>query len=177
MHIANRPQEYAEKRKIIEFYSRLDQEIKNAKILDCLICIQMDSNAKLGFEVIKGDIHSQSENGEILDHIITSNDLFLCNADAKCEGLFTRGRETIKGKKGSIIDYFIICEGLLKYFVKMKIDSDNALSKYSKVKSQIKITKSDHHLLICSFNLRVNKNIENKQQRIEKFNFNDPSGW
>ena len=86
------PQEYAEKDKIIAFYSRLDQEIRNAKLLNCLICVQMDSNAKLGYEVIKGDVHNQSENGKILETIICSNDLFLCNADSRCEGLFTRER-------------------------------------------------------------------------------------
>ena len=170
------PQECADRKIIIEFYSRLDQEIKNAKLLDCLICLQTDANAKLGCEIIKGDIHPKSANGEILENIIFSNDLILCNADKKCEGLFTRERITVNGSEKSIIDYFIICEQMYKYFDKMKIDSENALMRYSKSNKKVKITRSDHHLLVCSFNIRK-PNLKEQKSRIEHFNFKDPEGW
>ena len=42
------PQEGADRNHVIEFYSKLDQEIKNAQILECLIFLEMDANAKLG---------------------------------------------------------------------------------------------------------------------------------
>ena len=46
------PQEYANVEEKINLYSRLDQEIKNAKFLNCLICIELDSNAKVGYDII-----------------------------------------------------------------------------------------------------------------------------
>ena len=41
------------------FYSRLDFEIKRAKLSGCLICIEMDSNAKLGNSVKKSKAKSK----------------------------------------------------------------------------------------------------------------------
>ena len=90
------PQENADRALKIEFYARMDQEIKNAKLLGCLVFIEMDSNAKLGCEIIPGDPHPMSQNGEFLLNLIQSNNLVICNADNKCDGLFTHERETIK---------------------------------------------------------------------------------
>ena len=36
---ADSPQEYADRTSVIQFYSKLDQEIKNAKMLGCLVFI------------------------------------------------------------------------------------------------------------------------------------------
>ena len=45
------------------FYTRLDFAIKRAKISGCLICIEIDSNAKLGTSMISDDPHPLSGNG------------------------------------------------------------------------------------------------------------------
>ena len=78
------PQEGSERGRLIEFYARLDQEILNAKIMGCLLCIELDSNAKLGAEFISGDPHPLSKNGEFLKTIIENNSLIVCNFDVKC---------------------------------------------------------------------------------------------
>ena len=54
------PQENENEEKRKNFYSRLDFEIKRAKISGTLICIEMDSNAKLGPYLIPDDPHPQS---------------------------------------------------------------------------------------------------------------------
>ena len=49
-------------------------------------------------------------------------------------------------------------------FVKMKIDSENRLSKYQMKKDKTVITKSDHNLLLCSFNCKI-KNTSFKNEK------------
>ena len=75
------PQENSNRATIIEFYSRMDQEIKNAKMLGCLVCICIDANAKLGGDIIPGDPHPMSQNGDYLLNLIELNNLVICNAD------------------------------------------------------------------------------------------------
>ena len=52
------------------FYEFLDLEVKRAKTAGTLICIQMDSNAKLGSDYIAEDPSEQSGNGILLANII-----------------------------------------------------------------------------------------------------------
>ena len=47
------PQEYTKSDEKIRFYSKLDQEIKNAKLFDCLICLELDAIEKICCEIIK----------------------------------------------------------------------------------------------------------------------------
>ena len=171
------PQEAADKTEIISFYTKLDQEIKNAQILDCLICIELDANAKVGHEYIDGDPHSISSNGILLINVIEQNNLRLCNADEKCDGLITRERNTVNGNEKSIIDYLIICENMNLFFRKMKIDSVNAFTKYQKKGKEIFVKKSDHHLIVGYFELKSNLFSKHTDERIELFNFNDAEGW
>ena len=58
------PQEYAKSEEKTSFYSKLDQEVKNAKLFECLICIELDANAKVGYDIIKNDPNKMSVNGE-----------------------------------------------------------------------------------------------------------------
>jgi len=50
---------------------KLLTEVKNAKLSDNLVCIQMDANSKLGNQVIKGDPFEMSVNGKALQDIIS----------------------------------------------------------------------------------------------------------
>ena len=74
------------------FYSRLDCEIKRAKLCGALICIEMDSNAKLGSNLIPDDPHPQSGNGKMLENIIIANNLKVVNGSNLCKGTITRKR-------------------------------------------------------------------------------------
>ena len=91
------PQEYATLEDKIAFYARLDQEVKNAKLFNCLVCLEMDANAKVGYNVIKNDPNAMSDNGEYLMELMERNNLIICNATDKCEGTITRERVTVNG--------------------------------------------------------------------------------
>ena len=60
----------------------------------------------------------------------------------------------------------------------MKIDSINALRKYSKKGDKVSVTKSDHHLLISHFNVKWSRHRNTKTiKRNKKFNFSSVEGW
>ena len=156
----------------------MDQEIKNAKILGCLVFISIDANAKLGGDIIAGDPHPMSQNGEYLLNLIELNNLVICNTDKNCEGLFTRERNTVKSQERSIIDFIFVCQEMHLYFEKMKIDSINALRKYSKKGDQVSVKKSDHHLLISHFNVKWSQRQKfTTMKRSKQFNFRSDEGW
>ena len=116
------PQEYSNIEKIITFYATLDQIIQNARIDGCYVLLQMDANAKVGPDVIKGDPHPQSSNGQYLVDLIERNNLIICNSTEKCQGLITRRRMTKTNAEESIIDYLIVCEQLFPYLENMQIN-------------------------------------------------------
>ena len=55
------PQESAGLDKRLSFYSRLDEEIASAQESGCGVLIELDCNAKLGDQIIKGFQHKMSE--------------------------------------------------------------------------------------------------------------------
>ena len=68
------------------FFQKLQTEIVTAKKLGHLICIQLDANSKFGRDIIENDPSTNmSENGEILNGIIKSEDL-----TDKCVGTMIR---------------------------------------------------------------------------------------
>ena len=148
----------------------LDQEIEDAKSNGRMICIQMDANAKFGSDVIKGDPHKISANGELLLDLITRKSLILINSTDKCSGVITRMR--VKGNKTekSTLDYFIVCENFYTFCVSMAIDEERkyALKRYYKNKNGNKIIMSDHNPLFL--NLRVPWNFYIRKPRLELFN-------
>ena len=172
------PQEYANVEEKINFYSRLDQEIKNAKFFNCLICIELDANAKVGYDIIKKDPNKMSANGEYLLEFVNRNNLVIGNSTELCQGTITRSRKTINGHEKSVLDYFVMCQDLFSLLRSMKIDEarTHVLTRYSKQNGQYFVTKSDHNLLYCHFNqCWSNKKIEEKS-RYEIFNFKSTSG-
>ena len=77
------PQEYASLEVRIAFYARLDQEVKNAKLFNCLVCLEMDANAKVGCEIIKDDPNKLSGNGEFFLDFVARNNLVIGYAPHK----------------------------------------------------------------------------------------------
>ena len=53
------------KENIFKFWQELELEVINAKEENCAILIELDANAKVGSEVIKGDPNKMSENGRL----------------------------------------------------------------------------------------------------------------
>ena len=170
------PQEYAGNEKILRFYSTLDQVFQNAKFDDCLIVCQLDANAKVGFNIIQGDPYPQSPNGQILMDLIERNDLMLCNATDKCNGLITRRRITKNKKEESIIDYLIVCQEMYQYLECMNIDQNHIHSRYIKRKNNIQVIPSDHLPIFGRFSLKWNSNLKLDKERRTIYNFKDKEG-
>ena len=61
------------------FFLTLDLEIERAKLNGKSVIIMMDANSKLGKEVINGDPHFMSSNGELLYDILKRNNLIASN--------------------------------------------------------------------------------------------------
>ena len=160
----------------LAFYNKLDLEIKNAKLFGHMVCLQFDANAKLGCQIIKGDPYEMSANGEHLFQLISRNNLIVCNASEKCQGSITRQRVTTKGEERSILDFFIVCEDMYLNFYSMQIDDCNVLTRYSKKKDKIVVTKSDHNMLICEFTTIWSSRDLSKNENREIFNFKSQEG-
>ena len=150
------------------FYSRLDLEIKRAKISGTLICIEMDSNAKLGPLLIPNDPHSQSGNGKLLESVIKENNLKVVNGSNLCSGTITRKRTTINGTEESIIDHFIVCQAMYTLIVSLQIDQERkyCLTKFTnKVGNKVCPKESDHNTLILKINQGWDTSINRKEER------------
>ena len=142
------------------FYHTLDLEIKRAKTSGALVCMEMDSNAKLGPTVIAGDPHSQSDNGKLLMKVIIDNELTVLNGSSRCEGIITRQRKTVLGDEKAVLDHFIMCQSMAKFVEHMLVDESGSysLTKYaSKKGNKVDIKDSDHNTLVVRLNLEHTK--------------------
>ena len=165
------PQEGEQLANRLNFWSSLEQEIIAAKDAKCAIMIQLDANAKVGNMVIPGDPHVISENGKLLLDMIHRENLFIQNISPMCIGLITRQRITNISEEKSILDYLITCDMLNGYLEKMLIDDDQifSLTKYASMKGKQKSVKSDHNIMVASFNIQF-QNMNLKKPRQELFN-------
>ena len=168
------PQEKAPENSRKSFYNQLDLEIKKSKVAGSLICIEMDSNAKLGSNIIPGDPKEKSENGKLLEKIVNENDLIVVNGTELCNGTITRHRETINNIEESIIDHFIVCKDFFKLVVNMTVDEAGkySLTKFTnKTGDKICVKESDHRTLILEIKYTWNSSSYKKDERREIFNY------
>ena len=93
------PQEKAPVEDRIKFYARLEEEIVLSMISGCLTCIELDANAKLGPQIIPGDPHARTENGELLLGVIERNNLTICNSSQLSTGIITRRKLPLTGSR------------------------------------------------------------------------------
>ena len=165
------PQEDDTFEKRVIFWQALETEIATAKRENCLILLELDANAKLGYNVIRHDPHPMSENGRLLYDLLERESLILLNTSSVCEGVITRHKDTKNGTEKSVLDYVIACERLAKCIKSMKIDEDRifVLTKYATSKGIKSIVKSDHNTVFADFHIEYN-NISQKKPRVEVFN-------
>ena len=116
------PQEDENSNKLFTFWQKLEQEIILAKDNFCLVLLELDANAKVGFEVLDQDLHSTSGNGKTLLEMIMRQNLYIANTFDQCQGVITRQRHTVNGIEKSVLDYVIICDKLKDFFNTMIID-------------------------------------------------------
>ena len=156
----------------------MDQEVKNAKLLDSLVCLELDANAKLGRSIIADDPNEMSKNGELLIDFVMRNNLMICNASEKCQGTITRQRTTVSGTEKSVLDYLIVCQDMYTLLDSVKIDDKRALtlSRYLNKSGNTIVTKSDHNIIQAKFDLKWCRQKHMKNVRTEVFNFKNTDG-
>ena len=165
------PQESWPEAERMPFFVALEQEIVKAEMNGKAIFIEMDSNSKLGPDMIKNDPHGQSGNGKILAGIINRHGLVVANGlSDKCVGSITRRRVTVDSTEESIIDHVILSEDLVNELEAVNIDEDrnHVLTKITKTKKGIVKQASDHNVIFSKFNLKWCR--KNKAERIELYN-------
>ena len=113
------PQEDSKSDEKTEFWQSIESEIIFAKEEECLVLLQIDANVKVGCQVIKNDLHSTSENGEILLNLVNRQNLVIVKSLPICKGVITRDRVTIAGREQSVIDYVIACDALGEHLEKL----------------------------------------------------------
>ena len=69
------PQETWPEEDRLPFFQALEQEIVKAELQGKSIFIEMDSNSKLGREIVPNDPHNQSQNGKLLASILERHGL------------------------------------------------------------------------------------------------------
>ena len=124
------------------------------------LVIQLDANAHLGPNIIKGDPNERNSNGTLFNDFLESNPaITVVNSLKLCEGLITRRRETTKGVEESVLDFFLVNEKMVQYLTKMKVDEEEQYALTNLVqKRKTKATKkSDHRTLILELNIQFNK--------------------
>ena len=165
------PQEDDAVERIMGFYERLEEQIISAFDNGCGIIMECDANAKLGWEIIKNDPHSQSNNGALLWSLAVRNNLTVVNSLDICNGTITRNKVTRVSNEKAVLDYFIVCDRMLKHVSKLDIDEKrvDVLTKYVGKKGNPKLVKSDHNLLVAYFDIHYEKEV--KSPRIEFFDF------
>ena len=122
------------------FFVALEQEISKAEMEGKSIIIEMDSNSKLGPDLIPKDPHSQSVNGKTLAGIIERHGLIVTNGlNDKCVGSITRRRETVDSVEESIIDHVLISQDLLDDLESVNIDEErnHVLTRITKSKKGV----------------------------------------
>ena len=163
------PQEDAPEDVTNKFYSTLEEEIVKCEEENCGLIAELDCNAKLGENIIKGDPNGMSTNGKLLWDVVERRNCTIVNGTEKCTGCITRSRNKAGKMEKSVLDYVFVNAMISPYVSFMIIDESkqNALTRFIKGK----FLPSDHNLLSCTFDIPIKKkNLE----RHEIFNLRNP---
>ena len=149
----------------------LEGEINEAESMEQGLVIQLDANAHLGSNIIKGDPNKMNSNGIMFNDFLKRNPaITVVNSLKLCEGLITRRRETTRGIEESVLDFFIVNEKMVQYLTKMRVDEEEqyVLTNFVQKNKNKGVKKSDHRTLILDLNIQFTKI---KPDLKEVFNF------
>jgi hypothetical protein len=119
----------------------VETEVTKAKDNNALAVIEMDANAKVGKDVLRGDPHNMTGNEKLILEMLEGQNLTILNSLGICRGCITRERKFENKMERSIIDYIVVCENMLEYVLEISIDDARieTLARYIKTKDAIKI--------------------------------------
>ena len=165
------PQEDDETNEKLNFWHELEMEVTKAKDNNCMVVIEMDANAKVGKDVLRGDPHNMTGNGKLMLDMLERQNLTILNSLDICRGCITRERKFENKMERSIIDYIVVCENMLDYVLEISIDDAriDTLARYIKTKDAIKIVPSDHNILFSKFKVAFRR--KSRKIRKEIFQF------
>ena len=126
--LSDGPQEKESENKRTDFYESLSIQIQRAQMEGNMVVLVGDFNAELGSDVIKGDIHSMSKNGQLLWDVIKTFNLEVINSADIYRGVFTRIKATKKKIEKSVLDYVIVSNQFKDQFLSCLIDEDKQLT-------------------------------------------------
>ena len=131
----------------------------------------MDGNLWAGPEVVKGDPNECNQNGRLFKEFLKKfPHLHVVNSLDICEGIITRRRVTIKKEEKAVLDFFVVCDLVLQFIVKMVIDEDKqyVLSNYFQKNGKAGKRDSDHNSMYMELSLNIPKM---RMDRTEIYNF------
>ena len=104
-----------------KFWERLSHEVEKAQETNAAFILQMDGNLWAGKEIIENDVHDCNQNGKMFvefmkkhSHLVVVNSLDICN------GTITRRRKTTRGLEESVLDFFVVCNKISRFIVKLR---------------------------------------------------------
>ena len=165
----NNPQKHKEKKE--KFWEYIENEFVEAKKNAAGFLLHMDGNLHAGVEIVPNDPNPQNENGKLFQSFLERNpEITVINSLDLCQGLITRYRKTVNGEEKAVLDFFLCCDKLRPYLVKLKIDDKGeiALTNFKPVKEQSRAKPSDHAVMELELELKFSKE---KPTRSEMFNF------
>ena len=158
------------------FWKYLEEDVQQADISGSGFILQFDGNLWAGTDIIPGDPNKQNKNGKLFQEFLERNpQLSVVNALPQCEGSITRRRNKNDKMEKSILDFFVVCDRVLPFVVKMHIDESKQfiLTNYASVKYGGRAKDSDHFTQYLDLKLKVKRE---KPERIEMYDFKDIEG-
>ena len=157
------------------FYQNLSIQIEQAFLSGDSVIMVGDFNAKLGKDVIGGNVHPMSPNGKLLFSLCNKYNLFILNSSNLCKGVFTRIHNYRNKVEKSVLEYVLVSADLYSQFVSMHIDEEKLFTPWRLINKGKRF--SDHYCAI-RFQLELNYRKRNQEKTKTKvWNFNDPLGW
>ena len=135
-------------------YNNIDKQVKIAIEENQKLLLLGDFNCKVG-TVIKGNAGKITKGGRILLKMIDRNQLYLVNADERCQGVFTRSQGQ---DLPSVLDYAIIRNVDTKDIKSMIIDEEGEMKMHYFFKDKDNETKemtTDHETLLIEMDYMI----------------------
>ena len=111
-----------------KFWERLSTEVEEAQENNLAFILQMDGNLWAGKEIIKNDVHDCNQNGKLFHEFLKKYPhLIVINSLDLCKGLITRRRKTTRGLEEAVLDFFVICNKISRFLMKMTIDEEKSM--------------------------------------------------
>ena len=147
------------------FYQNLSIQIEQAFLSGDSVIMVGDFNAKLGKDVVGGDVHPMSPSGKLLFSLCNKHNLFILNSSNMCKGVFTRIHNYRNKVEKSVLEYVLVSADLYSQLVSMHIDEEKLFTPWRLINKGKRF--SDHCAI--RFKLELNYRNRNKKKQQQKF--------